>query len=105
MENLTLAQIVLMVLNVLLALVAYFGAQVGKNLIAAIKELKETDKALAEKFELYARREDLADIKGQLSGIFHRLEDIRDRTSEKVSREELRALLTEIKQEIRDANK
>lgn len=98
MEGLSVAELTLMILNILLALIALFGALVGNNLTRAINELKETDKALAAKFEQYARREDLIEIKNLVSGIFHRLDDIRDKVAEKPSRSELE----QMRQEIRD---
>lgn len=82
----------LLVINALLGLVAFFGAVVGNNLTNAIKELKKTDKDLADKFEKYVRRDDLEDIKRQLAGIFARLDDIRDSQANKVSREECASL-------------
>ena len=78
----------LLVINALLGLVAFFGAIVGKNLTDAIKELKKTDQQLMEKFDRYVRRDDLEDIKRQLAGIFARLDDIRDSLGSKVTREE-----------------
>lgn len=78
----------LLVVNVLLGVVAFFGAMVGKNLTAAIDELKKTDQELMNKFDKYVRRDDLEDIKRQLVGIFARLDDIRDSLGGKVSREE-----------------
>lgn len=81
-------ELLMIVINSLLGLVAFFGVLVGKNLTEAIKELKRTDKELMEKFDLYVRRDDLQDIKHQLAGIFARLDDIRGTLSDKVSRSE-----------------
>lgn len=78
----------LLIINTLLGVVAFFGAIVGKNLTDAIKELKKTDQQLMEKFDKYVRRDDLDDIKRQLAGIFARLDDIRESLGNKVSREE-----------------
>lgn len=78
----------LLVINALLGMVAFFGALVGKNLTSAIDELKKTDQQLMEKFDKYVRRDDLEDIKRQLAGIFARLDDIRDSLGNKVTREE-----------------
>jgi hypothetical protein len=86
--GLTNTEIVISIINALLGLVAFFGVIVGRNLTDAIKELRETDKDLANKFEKYVRRDDLDDIKRQLSGIFERLDDIKDSMGTKVTREE-----------------
>lgn len=82
----------LLIINALLGMVAFFGAVVSNNLTNAIKELKKADTTLAEKFDKYVRRDDLEDIKKQLAGIFARLDDIRDSQGTKVSREECAAL-------------
>lgn len=89
MTELTTLDILMLAVQCLLALVAFFGAIVGNNLIAAIKDLREADKELANKLDLYARKDDMVDIKKQLGGIFERLEDIKDRVSTKVGREEM----------------
>lgn len=78
----------LLVVNVLLGLVAFFGAMVGKNLTEAIKELKLADKALADRFDNYVRRDDLRDIKDQINAMFKKLDDIKDALGNKVSRDE-----------------
>lgn len=78
----------LLIVNILLGLVAFFGAMVGKNLTEAIKELKLADKALADRFDSYVRRDDLADIKQQIAAMFRKLDDIKDALGSKVTREE-----------------
>lgn len=78
----------LLVVNVLLGLVAFFGAMVGRNLTEAIKELKEADRGLQKEFEKYVRRDDLADIKQQIAAMFRKLDDIKDALGSKVTREE-----------------
>lgn len=105
MEGISTVEVVLMIINILLAIVAWLATIVGKNLTQAVNELRKTDNMLIEKFEQYARRDDLQDIKSQLGGIFKRLEDVKDITSEKVSREELHRLLSELKLEIRHGGK
>lgn len=78
----------LLIVNVLLGLVAFFGAMVGRNLTEAIKELKEADRGLQNEFEKYVRRDDLADIKQQIAAMFRKLDDIKDALGSKVTREE-----------------
>lgn len=78
----------LLIVNILLGLVAFFGAMVGKNLTEAIKELKLADKALADRFDSYVRRDDLRDIKDQINAMFKKLDDIKDALGNKVSRDE-----------------
>lgn len=78
----------LLVVNVLLGLVAFFGAMVGRNLTEAIKELKEADRGLQKEFEKYVRRDDLRDIKDQINAMFKKLDDIKDALGSKVTREE-----------------
>lgn len=78
----------LLIVNILLGLVAFFGAMVGKNLTEAIKELKLADKALADRFDNYVRRDDLRDIKDQINAMFKKLDDIKDALGNKVSRDE-----------------
>lgn len=78
----------LLVVNILLGLVAFFGAMVGRNLTEAIKELKLADQMLTNRFDNYVRRDDLADIKQQLSAVFKKLDDIKDSLGNKVSRDE-----------------
>lgn len=78
----------LLIVNVLLGLVAFFGAMVGRNLTEAIKELKEADRGLQKEFEKYVRRDDLADIKQQIAAMFKKLDDIKDALGNKVSRDE-----------------
>lgn len=78
----------LLVVNILLGLVAFFGAMVGRNLTEAIKELKLADKALADRFDSYVRRDDLRDIKDQINAMFKKLDDIKDALGNKVSRDE-----------------
>jgi hypothetical protein len=81
-------QDLLLVVNVLLGLVAFFGAKVGNDLTQAIKELRKADETLTNKFENYVRRDDFADIKQQISAMFRKLDDIKDGLANKVSREE-----------------
>lgn len=78
----------LLIVNILLGLVAFFGAMVGRNLTEAIKELKEADRGLQKEFEKYVRRDDLADIKQQIAAMFKKLDDIKDALGNKVSRDE-----------------
>ncbi len=78
----------LLIVNILLGLVAFFGAMVGRNLTEAIKELKEADRGLQKEFEKYVRRDDLADIKQQIAAMFRKLDDIKDALGSKVTREE-----------------
>jgi hypothetical protein len=78
----------LLIVNILLGLVAFFGATVGRNLTEAIKELKLADKALADRFDSYVRRDDLRDIKDQINAMFKKLDDIKDALGNKVSRDE-----------------
>ena len=78
----------ILVVNVLLGLVAFFGAMVERNLTEAIKELKEADRGLQKEFEKYVRRDDLSDIKQQISAMFKKLDDIKDSLGNKVTREE-----------------
>lgn len=78
----------LLIVNILLGLVAFFGAMVGRNLTEAIKELKEADRGLQKEFEKYVRRDDLSDIKQQIAAMFRKLDDIKDALGSKVTREE-----------------
>lgn len=78
----------LLVVNILLGLVAFFGAMVGRNLTEAIKELKLADQVLTNRFDNYVRRDDLADIKQQIAAMFRKLDDIKDALGAKVTREE-----------------
>lgn len=78
----------LLIVNILLGLVAFFGAMAGKNLTEAIKDLKLADKALADRFDSYVRRDDLRDIKDQINAMFKKLDDIKDALGNKVSRDE-----------------
>lgn len=78
----------LLVVNVLLGLVAFFGATVGRNLTEAIKELKAADKEMAKTLDNYVRRDDLRDIKDQIAAMFKMLNDIKDALGNKVTREE-----------------
>jgi uncharacterized protein Yka (UPF0111/DUF47 family) len=81
-------QDLLLVVNVLLGLVAFFGAKVGNDLTQAIKELREADKEMANKLENYVRRDDLRDIKDQISAMFRKLDDIKDSLGSKIARDE-----------------
>lgn len=78
----------LLLVNVLLGVVAFFGAMVGRNLTEAIKELKEADRLLTSRFDNYVRRDDLHDIKQQIGAMFKKLDDIKDSLSTKVNRDE-----------------
>jgi len=78
----------LLFVNILLGLVAFFGAWVGKNLTEAIKELQKTDKELTQKFEQYVRRDDLHEVLRQLGAIFEKLDKMQGILAEKVSRDE-----------------
>lgn len=78
----------LLFVNILLGLVAFFGAKVGSDLTGAIKELRQQDKDLAEKLNLYVRRDDLTDIKAQIAAMFKKLDDIRDGLANTVKRDE-----------------
>ncbi len=78
----------LLVVNILLGLVAFFGAMVGRNLTEAIKDLQEADRGLQKEFEKYVRRDDLSDIKQQIGAMFRKLDDIKDSLGAKVTRDE-----------------
>ena len=78
----------LLIVNILLGLVAFFGAMVGRNLTEAIKELKEADRGLQKEFEKYVRRDDLSDIKQQIGAMFRKLDEIKDSLGAKVTRDE-----------------
>jgi predicted PurR-regulated permease PerM len=78
----------LLIVNILLGLVAFFGAMVGRNLTEAIKELKLADQMLTNRFDSYVRRDDLSDIKQQISAMFKKLDDIKDALGAKVTRDE-----------------
>lgn len=78
----------LLIVNILLGLVAFFGAKVGSDLTNAIKELRQQDKELANKLEQYVRRDDLTDLKAQIGAMFRKLDDIKDALGNKVSRDE-----------------
>lgn len=78
----------LIFVNILLGLVAFFGAKVGNDLTAAIKELRQQDKELAAKLEQYVRRDDLTDLKSQITAMFRKLDDIRDGLANTVKRDE-----------------
>lgn len=88
MEQLSTLDLIRIVVEILLGLVAFFGTLIINNLIGAIKELRKADKELGDKFDSYVRRDDLQDIKKQIAGIFERLDDIKDAIGTKVSREE-----------------
>lgn len=94
MDTITVLDVLMLGVQILLAIVAFFGALVGNNLIAAIKELRATDTILRDKFDSYAKGTDIQEIKVQIGGIFKRLEEIKDAVGDKVSREELLLHLT-----------
>lgn len=78
----------LMLVNVLLGAVAFFGTLVGRNLTEAIKDLREADEKIAAKLEHYVRKDDLHDIKQQINAIFRKLDEIKDGLSTKIDRGE-----------------
>lgn len=78
----------LLIVNVLLGVVAFFGAMVGRGLTEAIKELKSADKDLADRLDNYVRRDDLRDIKEQIGAMFRKLDAIQESLGNKVSRDE-----------------
>lgn len=88
-QGLSSWDIISLFIQLLLGLVAFFGALVGKNLTDAIQELRKTDKELADKFDKYVLKDDMAEVKSLISGVFNRMDDIKDAVSEKVSRDEL----------------
>ena len=81
-----------LIVNVLLALVGFFGGLVLKNLADSIKELRAEDKALRDKMDGFVkvdvleiwRKEQREDTKL----LFSKLEEIRDGMRTKISRDE-----------------
>ena len=87
-------QLFIWCINGALALAAFFGGMVLKDLSGAVKELRDADERMSERLSNYVLKDEFREFrqeqKENFERIFDKLEDLRMQVSAKADRRELR---------------